>query len=434
MGACSLDLRVMGGVLVSAIVVFVLLYTTFLTNPRGVITGTVGGLSYWFAQQEVKRASQPWYYYLIIAPLYEFLPIGLGLTAMAYYVRRKEQGSATQHVLVAYLIYWTLSAWLIYSWAGEKMPWMMVHIIQPMIVLSGRFLDDVFGTVRRRVFCAKGAIWLVVVCTLLLVTGAMVVLLPLVGSAFQEREDTLSWVCVLLASVTLAVVAHKLWVRVGRSMGWRAILAAGVGLGMVLTVRYAWMANYINHDTAREFLVYSHGAPGAKQTVHEIREISRQLYGDPEAIRLAYGADGTCPFEWYFSRYFPNRVFFGEEPSRQTTDVPVLVVGQPEISKVEPYLGNRYLRFDRKYLWFPHQAYYMNLSLAIPRKEEREPGKNYFLLDMLDPVKRRAFWSVLFYRQYDETDADWDLPAQASLRSTFVRTLRSSYGVLVRCR
>ena len=46
--------------------------------------------------------------------------------------------------------------------------------------------------------------------------------------------------------------------------------------------------------------------------------------------------------------------------------------------------------------------------MAIPREEEREPGENYFLLDMLDPVKRRAFWRVLFYRQYDETDADWE--------------------------
>ena len=66
-----------------AVVLFCSCYTTFFTNPKGLGTGTFGGIAYWLAQQEVKRAGQPWYYYLIIAPLYEFLPIGLGLVAMA---------------------------------------------------------------------------------------------------------------------------------------------------------------------------------------------------------------------------------------------------------------------------------------------------------------------------------------------------------------
>jgi hypothetical protein len=180
------------------------------------------------------------------------------------------------------------------------------------------------------------------------------------------------------------------------------------------------MANYVNHDTAKEFLVYSHGAPGAKQTVHEIRAISRRLYGDPTAIRVARGEDGTCPFKWYFDRYFFNRVYFGTEPTRQSTDVPVLVVGRPEIAKVEPFLGERYLRFDRKYLWFPHQDYYMNLSLALPSQENRRPDVNYFLLDMLDREKRHAFWDVLFYRRYEQSLADWE-PSNPGKFAFYVR-------------
>jgi uncharacterized protein (TIGR03663 family) len=49
-----------------------LLFTTFLTNGTGVISGYVGSLGYWLSQQEVARGGQPWFYYLIVMPLYEF--------------------------------------------------------------------------------------------------------------------------------------------------------------------------------------------------------------------------------------------------------------------------------------------------------------------------------------------------------------------------
>lgn len=330
------DFRVLYIILAAAVIPFVLLYTTFFTNPKGLISGTVGAVSYWLAQQAVKRGGQPWWYYGMIAGLYDWLPLGLSVLGAAVYTIR-----SARRTFVAYCIYWSLMAWLLYSWAGERMPWLVVHITQPMILLAGRFVNDVAGRL-----CAH----------------------PRLRTAF----------------LTLFV------------------------LGGILTARYAILAVYINGDTAKEFLVYSHGAPGAKQTVEEIRRISRRLYGDEQEIRVAYGSDGTCPFEWYFVQNFPNRVFFGTEPTRETTNAPVLVVGYPEVDKVEPFLGKRYIRFNRKYLWFPHQDYYMTVSFLVPPEEKRDPSKNYFWLDMRDPEKRRAFLDVLLYRKYDQTLADWE--------------------------
>ena len=77
-------------------------------------------------------------------------------------------------------------------------------------------------------------------------------------------------------------------------------------------------------------------------------------------------------------------------------------------AKAEPLLKNRYYRYDHKYLWFPHQDYYMNLSLAMPPEEQREPGINYFFLDMQDPEKRRAFLDIVVYRRYEQSLADWE--------------------------
>ena len=54
-----------------------LFFTTFLTNGQGVGTGLIGSLGYWIDQQEVMRGGQPWYYFYMLVPLYEFLPLVL---------------------------------------------------------------------------------------------------------------------------------------------------------------------------------------------------------------------------------------------------------------------------------------------------------------------------------------------------------------------
>jgi sugar lactone lactonase YvrE len=62
---------------------FLFFFTTMFSNPNGVATGIVGSLGYWIEQQDVRRGSQPQYYYqLIVMPMYEFLPIIGSILAM----------------------------------------------------------------------------------------------------------------------------------------------------------------------------------------------------------------------------------------------------------------------------------------------------------------------------------------------------------------
>ena len=105
------------------------LCTTFFTNmgdpwncllgrrctPGGLWTGTGGALLYWIAQHDVQRGGQPWYYYLLLLPLYEFLPLILGAFAILW-------RSARRHLFYWFCLYWAALALLIYSYAGEKMP------------------------------------------------------------------------------------------------------------------------------------------------------------------------------------------------------------------------------------------------------------------------------------------------------------------------
>ena len=61
---------------------FLLFFTTFFTNGDGVGTGVIGSLGYWLEQQDVRRGSQPQFYYLVIqVPVYEFLPAIISIFA-----------------------------------------------------------------------------------------------------------------------------------------------------------------------------------------------------------------------------------------------------------------------------------------------------------------------------------------------------------------
>jgi uncharacterized protein (TIGR03663 family) len=92
--------------------------------------GLTGGLLYWQAQQPVARGGQPWFYYLFVIPLYEWLVVLFGIVG-AVYVALRQRNISTMLIL-----WWTVSSWLIYGWTSEKMPWNALHLVVPLAVLA----------------------------------------------------------------------------------------------------------------------------------------------------------------------------------------------------------------------------------------------------------------------------------------------------------
>ena len=117
--------------------IWTLLYTTFLTNFYGGIkSGIWQALGYWIVQQGEGRGAQPWYYYFVTMSVYEFLPLFVGIIGLVYFLRSRDRFSA-------FLVYWPVTTFLLYTIASEKMPWLLVNITLPFIVLTGMFLSDV---------------------------------------------------------------------------------------------------------------------------------------------------------------------------------------------------------------------------------------------------------------------------------------------------
>src|SRR3712207_9381897 len=63
-----------------------------ISYPRGFLDGWYQGLKYWwFSQHEFRRGDQPWYYYLMLLPIYELMALVFGLggiVALAWGRRR----------------------------------------------------------------------------------------------------------------------------------------------------------------------------------------------------------------------------------------------------------------------------------------------------------------------------------------------------------
>jgi uncharacterized protein (TIGR03663 family) len=150
------------------IAILFLLFSTFGTNLRGVWDASqpffnqhgacaynsfplnpcrrdiIGGLFYWLSQHNVHRGGQPWYYYTLLYSLYEQLVFVFAIGGIIWAFRRPT-------VFTTLLTYWAILAFGIYSWAGEKFSWLMIHPLLPMTLLAAMFIVNVLrsGAVPR---------------------------------------------------------------------------------------------------------------------------------------------------------------------------------------------------------------------------------------------------------------------------------------------
>ncbi|MDF1515420.1 MAG: hypothetical protein P1S60_16540, partial [Anaerolineae bacterium] len=155
----------------------------------------------------------------------------------------------------------------------------------------------------------------------------------------------------------------------------------------LLTVRTSVILNYQNFDLATEFMVYAHGTPDIKIALQQIHDISWAVTGTPHDVKVAYGDDGSWPLTWYMVDY-PNNYFYGTSPNEEILrDYPVIIAGTAQYTAVEEIIGNEYIPYDYKYLWWPIQDYY-NLSV--------ESVKNF----LQEPSLRKAIWDIVWKRDY----------------------------------
>ena len=270
------------------------LFTSGFTNPDGVRSALWGSLDYWIDQQAVQRGTQPGYYYLMMLPLYEFVLLAPALLGGAWLLWRGDR-------LTALLAWWFAGTLLALSSAGEKMPWLTVHMALPLALLAARSL------------------------------GAA---LPAAAAALR---------------------------RSGRPVA-RAGAVAGLVVGallLALSLRTAGGVVYAHPDTPLEPLIYTQTSPDVPALA---AEIERFAAAGPGREGLVVTVDTTTSFSWpwaWYLRDFPRASYAAAGGlAAQAADGGVVIAARSTLT-AHPELRDRFpvQRPYRHRWWFPEQGY-----------------------------------------------------------------------------
>jgi uncharacterized protein (TIGR03663 family) len=368
--------------------IMVLLYTTFFTNPNGIIDAFTKSLTYWLGQHEVERGSQPVYFYAALLPFYETISVVGTLVALVYYgfIRDASNrlwrllgyvvlGSAwwifvlmghqtsglifslllvtlgtgllayysysPKNLWATFLIVWSLCSFSDMSFAGERMPWLILHSLLPMLLLTGLLLND-------------------------------------------------------------------LWESWPRQRGW--LLAVVAVFCMMLLHNTTNLVFYDKSANPAEQLVYVQSSPDVTQVVSQLTNMSKRLNGNLE-MKITCEDYCSWPFAWYLRDFkfvgYPK--FTSSQPEGSIEKNPVIITGVEMAApghddRVAQLLASDYVaqRYKLRVWWAPDSAAFFNDTLGGKMDKiwklfiYREPWSGLGSYDMIVYVRKdvaNLYWS-----------------------------------------
>lgn len=477
---------------------YVLMYSVFFTDPRGVIDGLYQGLAYWLgSQHEFARGDQPWYYYLMLLPIYEPLALFGSIAAILYLFtwglwqwptrwasQKKEDQSVTPvleqqetsaeaseatketmsleeeptqpssilqpersaegpqsrsqaqmdnasattktavHALPLFplfLAFWFIGSLVVFSWAGEKMPWLLVHISLPGNLLVAWGLGKLLESVPWRTLNAQALLVPPVLFLIIVAIGIGLWRISFGGAT--TTQETLANVLQGLLPLLIGGVLIFSLLTIMQFVSLRPTVAISIvtvaflfGLYML---RASWMVVYEHPDTPIEPLVYVQTSPDVPRIVDDLRILAiNQSRNDRSAadpvggnsmpVIIDTSEDGSLnwPFIWYlrdFERYesragdFFNNITSDSflvpvnpsDPAQGQEHAPVVMVSSLNLTEpVRQALEENYVYRYGSTLnwWFPEgnkcvpesggykRFYYSRMTIDEAREDCSNPG------------------------------------------------------------
>ena len=390
--------------------VFVMIFSNFGSYPAGVGSGSWQSLGYWIAQQDVARGNQPWYYYFMLGSVYEFLPFAIASGAIVYYglksgfrplinivlitvgfillandnvsfknglVNGEERDVLTYvgyvSLMVVYasfialpftlkvsrfnrfLIFWIIATFIAYIHAGEKMPWLLVNLVIPVIILAGATLNDVVSSIKWREAWRNYAGFALIGVP---VSYLLIWKLAFNDLASSSNQFLTTWM--IFASLGFLLLGFQVVSgRIGRTQSFGIIGLVSVVILFGFTFRAGWIANYENGDVPQEMLVYTQTSPDLHDLAKEI-DRTAALTGHRSAIKLTIDTRDAYqwPWQWYLRRY--TEVVYSDHASDTAVvgdDRLVVVINEHNNSKSHDKLSEGFSkgrRFVHRW-WFPER-------------------------------------------------------------------------------
>ena len=327
-------------------------YTTIFTNIfSGVQSGIWQSLGYWIVQQGEARGNQPAHYYLTLIPIYEYLPAIFSVLASLYFLKHRSKFNL-------FLIYWTVITLFLYTIASEKMPWLLVNISLPMIVLSGKFLGDLFS---KSNFQSKPNL-----------SQCMVYFNPpialTIAFSVTKYSSNLHAIPRMFAAIMMLSIILASFVFVVRSIQnfeiqplAKYLYAGFATILLLLTIRTTIYTNFVNSDIPIEMLVYTQTSPDLLLVNNKIKKLYAKSEMAKEPLIIIDQTNGfTWPWSWYLRNYtnvkYPKLQPESYEPHEQAS---LVIVHSSNHLAADKALSKNYKKAGRMphRWWFPEHTY-----------------------------------------------------------------------------
>lgn len=384
---------------------FILLYTTFFSNPAGLFSGLWGSMDYWISQQDVRRGDQPDYYYFITLPVYEFVPLALSVAAGLYYAIRGKLVNAlivgggivvillllalppgpsvdkvsSVHVILPFLIvlgalfafpmdnlnrfllFWFVVTLFALTVAGEKMPWLNVHLALPLAVIAGRFVGQLIERSDLRDDLPK--LEILAPFAYAAIASALAVLVFVVVGPFTLASAG-GWLLVIVAAIS----AYWAFAGYSRRTAMQVAMVGAVAAFSIFSLRATVLASWGHPDNPYkgtlatrdygevpiEMLVYTQTSGDIPVLQDKIDQYARETGLGKEVPVVVDSTDGyTWPWAWYLRNY--TNVTFTDIPENYTPpEGAVILASTGKAQNVQVGDGYEQTPYHHR-RWFPEQ-------------------------------------------------------------------------------
>jgi uncharacterized protein (TIGR03663 family) len=336
-----------------ALIFFLTLFTTFFTNPRGFATATFspdGTLLYWLGQHDVQRGKQPWFYFITEGFQYEWLGIFFAVIGLAVIVVRAIRGltggnPGPNALFNIFNAWWFVFMFLVLSWAGEKMPWLIMHFALPGFLVAGALINEIVeGAVAwfrshkepNPVTGRYGMVGLLGVLIILSVSWFFLAATKTAGTWTEVMpgtwERTISqgtlndwWYLAVPPLAALVVIAAAIWMIGPRKTAYTVVAAAFVVLSL-FQVHQGFRMTFLDGDVAVDTMIYNTTSPDVTKVSADLAQLSLNVHGD-DSLTIQFDGCVQWPFNWYL-RDFPNASLGSAVPVDPATG-PEVLIGHP---------------------------------------------------------------------------------------------------------
>lgn len=331
-------------------ILYVLIFSNFFFAPERLADGFYRGIEYWLEQHGKRRLDEPWFYYPMLMLLYETFAVFCTFIALVYFpvvffkrtARREKFIFTVKGVFIGLTFWWTFLALMMYSIAGEKIPWLNMQIALPASLATAAFLNDFFRSVnwKRLLSWKEGLLFsgmFALMFTATLVVIGMIINFPKAGQfdagfgrIVASSDQTLTIVQMgLVALLGLVLFGGSVWMwQTKRLDGRVARSAIFIIFGMLLLgygIKSSIALNYAHPDTAIEPMIYTQTTPEVPLFVERLDRLGRDLrdlykivppetaagqspttYNDPsnsKGLPVFMTTEVAWPLAWYFRDY-----------------------------------------------------------------------------------------------------------------------------------